>query len=199
MQKPRRYFIDVAKVPTAFPTHRHPAEFWAAVGRSVATFGFLEETLRKAIFSFTATRSYPEDEISAAFERWLPTLERALSDQLGNLIDTYAKAVREHGCSTIENLSELVADLKAASVVRNVICHGSWGLPDGAGSAVPLFVNRKSEIFETSIDVEYLERLQRHTAELACDVIDSVTQMGWQFPGSSGPGMSIMIANSEDR
>jgi hypothetical protein len=67
-----RFRVDFDKLPAQFPTHRHPVEFWEALGRVVATFGFLEETLGKAIFSFTATRQYPDTEIQAAYERSLP-------------------------------------------------------------------------------------------------------------------------------
>jgi hypothetical protein len=31
----------------------------------------------------------------------------------------------------------------------------------------------------------------RHVAELVCVVVSSVTHMGWQFPGSHGPGLPI--------
>ena len=189
-----RHITDFANLPKLFPTHRHSSGFWEALGRAVATFGFLEEVLGKAIFSFTATRNYPESELSNAYEKWLPTLERALSDQLHSLIDVYAKAVRDHDGSTIENLSDLVTDLKAATVIRNVICHGSWDVPDDVGRSLPFFVNRRLEKFETPIDVLYLERLQIHTTELACAVIDTVTHMGWRFPGSTGPGLPIMEA-----
>jgi hypothetical protein len=95
----------------------------------VATFGFLEETLGKAIFSFTATRDYPEEELEAAFEKWLPTLQRALSDPLGSLIKSYGKAVRENRKATISNLDELLDDLREASSIRNVLCHASWRPP----------------------------------------------------------------------
>jgi hypothetical protein len=192
MKEPRRHVVDVDKLPRGFPTNRHSPEFWEALGRAVATFGFLEEALGKAIFSFTAMRSYPDDQIEAAYCRWLKTLERALSDPLGNLIEVYGKAVRDHSDASIENLDELLNDLRAASVVRNVICHGSWGVPDETGRSVPLFVNKRFERFEVPIDIAYLDQLQRHAAELVCAVINTVTHMGWQFPGSSGPGEPII-------
>jgi hypothetical protein len=191
MDEPRRHVVDVDRLPLRFPTHRHSSDFWQALGRAVATFGFLEETLGKAIFSFTAMRSYPDEQIEEAYRSWLKTLERALSDPLGNLIDSYGRAVRDHGNASIENLDELIADLRSAAVIRNVICHGSWGMPDDAGRSLPLFVNKRIEKFETPIDTAYLDQLQRHTAELACAVINTVTHMGWQFPGSSGPGDPI--------
>jgi hypothetical protein len=42
------------KLPPSFPTQAHAPAFWEALGRAVATFGFLEETLGKAIFAFTS-------------------------------------------------------------------------------------------------------------------------------------------------
>jgi hypothetical protein len=183
--------IDTQRLPTDFPTHKHAPEFWEALGRTVATFGFLEEILGKAIFSFTATRRVPPNEAQAVCEKWLPTLERALSDPLGGLIDSYTKAVRANTGTTITNIDELVENLRKASVIRNVLCHGSWKIPDKEGKCLPLFVNNKKEVFHTSIDVAYLKQVQRHVAELICAVISSVTTMGWQFPGSNGPGLPI--------
>ena len=55
--------------------------------------------------------------------------------------------------AVIENRRERIAsDLRAAAVIRNVICHGSWGMPDDAGRSLPLFVNKRIEKFETPID-----------------------------------------------
>jgi len=188
----KRFVVDVAGLPEGFPTHLHSFEFWAELGQVVATFGFLEETLGKAIFSFTGTREYPDAELAAAYEKWLPTLKRAISDALGGLIDSYGSAVRTHGKATISNLDDLLTDLRNASAVRNVLCHGSWRPPDALGRSLPLYVNRKDEIFETSIDIAFLRQTRAHVVELACAVINTVTHMGWQFPGSSGPGVPIL-------
>lgn len=188
----KRFIIDNRKLPESFPTHRHGGEFWEALGRTVATYGFLEETLGKAIFSFTATREIPDEQLQAEFEKWLPTLQRALSDPLGGLIDTYGKAVRANENSTITNLDNLLEDLRKAATLRNVLCHGSWRVPDARGFSVPLFVDKKNRKFDTPIDVAYLRQTQKHVVELTCAVISTVTHMGWQFPGSSGPGIPIV-------
>lgn len=187
----KRFIVDRNNLPADYPTHRHSAEFWEALGRVVATFGFLEETLGKAVFSFTATRRIPEDEIEAEYKKWLPTLEKALSDPLGGLIESYGRAVRANGEATITNLDALLDDLRKASSIRNVICHGSWRVPDECGRSTPFFVNKKGEIFETPIGVAYLHQLRAHTVELVCEVVNTVTHMGWQFPGSSSPGDPI--------
>jgi len=191
MDEPKRYIVDCNALPEKFPTHLHESGFWESLGRAVATFGFLEETLAKAIFSFTATKPYNEEEVHQAYDNWLPKLERALSDQLWNLTNSYGKAVREHPDSTIGNLDVLLEQLKEVSKIRNVICHGSWRLPNSDGASVPFFVNRQQERFETPMDTQFLDQVQQNTMELICAVINTVTHMGWQFPGSKGPGKQV--------
>lgn len=187
----RRTVIDQYNLPPMFPTHRHDPKFWEHLGRAIASFGFLEEILGRAIFAFTATRRYSETEIEAAYEAWESKLERALTDQLVNLAEAYGKAARDNPDTTTKNISDLVDHIKDAAVIRNVLCHGSWPPPDVSGASIPYFVNRKKEIFETPIDVAYLRQVQAHTSELSCHVIDTVTHMGWQFPGNAGPGKPI--------
>lgn len=188
----QRSMIDQSRVPEDFPTHELDSSFCELLGRTIATFGFLEEVLGKAIFAFTATTEYSEDEIQEAYSKWIPKLERAMSDPLGGLIDTYGKAVRDHSGATIQNLDDLLFDLNAASKMRNVLCHGSWRYPDHNGASVPFFVSRQKEIFETPIDTIFLNNLRRHAVELICAVINTVTHMGWQFPSTSGPGEVIV-------
>jgi uncharacterized protein (DUF2132 family) len=83
--------VDLEALPEMFPTHFHDAIFWEWLGRTISTFCFLEDVLGRAIFSFTATRQYDEKKVQKAYEEWLPRLERALSDPLGGLIDSYAR------------------------------------------------------------------------------------------------------------
>jgi len=187
----KQYVVESEALPKLFPTHQHEAAFWENLGRTIATFGFLEEILSKAIFSFTATKSYSEEAAMQAYEKWLPQLENSLTDQIWNLTESYGKAVREHPQSTIENLDELLEHLKESSRIRNVLCHGSWRAPDPNGASIPFFVNRKKEIFETPIDNRFLLQVQKHVKELICSVINTVTQMGWQFPGGNGLGKPI--------
>jgi hypothetical protein len=190
--KVNRSVIDQNKLPPMFPTHRHSPQFWEQLGRTIATYGFLEEVLGKAIFAFTATRKYSTNEIDAAYQTWLPQLERALTDQLWNLAESYGKAAHDNPNTTTKNVDELVEHIKNATVIRNVLCHGSWRTPNAQGASVPLFVNRQKQVFDTAIDIRYLVQVQTHVAELACNVMDSVTHMGWQFPGAAGPGTAIM-------
>ncbi|EKE18848.1 MAG: hypothetical protein ACD_9C00214G0002 [uncultured bacterium] len=187
MEKNKKfYIIDQKQLPNQYPTHKHAPEFWEALGRAVATFGFLEEVLGKVIFVLTGTRPFEESEIDRAYKELLPRLERALSDPLGGLINSFENAVKEHPDAKKCNIKELVKDLREASKVRNVICHGSWRIPDSAGASLPLFVNSKMKIVDTKIDCAFLYQLQKHANCLACWVIDVVTCSGLPFPWRFG-------------
>lgn len=186
----KRFIVDLDKLPNGYPTHSHSAEFWEALGRTIATFGFLEEVLCKAIFAFTSTRSYSDEDLDDAYTDWIAKLERSISDTLSPLICTYGKAVREHPEATLSNLTDLLDNLHAASRIRNVLCHGSWRTPDAQGASTPFYVNKQKERFATAIDRAWLDAMRDHVAKLACAVINSVTHMGYQFPGSSSPGTS---------
>ena len=189
----KRSGVDVKSLPANFPTQLHSPTFWEAFGRAVATFSFLEDTLGKAIFSFTATREYPEEDVEAAFQKWLPTLRQALSDPLGGLIGSYGNAVRENPKATISHLDELLEDLRKAATVRNVLCHGSWcRQPDHHGRSVPFFVSNRNETYKTPIGVGFLVDARRDATALVCAVMNTVTDMGWQFPGTNGPGTPIL-------
>lgn len=189
------HVIDLAQIPDDWPTHRHDSLFWNRLGRCVATFGFLEEMLGKAIFAFTATTEVVDLDLEAAYAAWVPKMKKALTDQLGALIGSYESAVVKHQAESPAGFENLVANLRDASRIRNVICHGSWGAPDQDGRSLPFFVNRKDVVWKGAMDVTYLTQLQRHTAELAAEVISTVTTHGWQFPGSHGPGRPIWKRN----
>ncbi|HIP23657.1 MAG TPA: hypothetical protein EYG79_08720 [Rhodobacteraceae bacterium] len=185
--------VDIENLPQNFPTHRQSAEFWEHLGRTVATFGFLEEILGKAIFAMTATTQYSEETINDEYQKWFPKLEKALFDPLGSLIDSFGKAVKVNKSATIspDDRKSLLADLRSASKIRNVLCHGSWRSAGDTSTARPFYINRQKEIFETDIDLGFLSQTAIHVTELACHIINTVTHMGYQFPGSNGPGEAI--------
>lgn len=188
---PKPAVIDRGALPLTFPTQHHKSEFWEQLGRTTATFGFLEETLAKAIFAFTATTEYSEEEVQNVLANWPDQLKRALSDTLYPLAEVYGKVVRQHQDSVLENLDDLINDIKRVADLRNAIAHGSWHAPDAEGKSELFFFNRRAKKFDTRIDTAYLMRLQVHLVDLICAVINSVTAMGWQFPGGAGPGEEI--------
>jgi hypothetical protein len=172
-------------LPVLFPTHVHSPLFWEQLGRTIATFGYLEKVLKKAIFTFTATRTYDAHEMEKQLEQWQKKLGSTLGGQLSNLATDYRAAIKGNQNSTVQDVDELVEKISQANKTRNILCHASWGVPDAEGKSVPFFLTKNFEVCETPMDVQYLRQVQEHVANLACDVIDTVTQMGWQFPGVS--------------
>ncbi|MGB3469426.1 MAG: hypothetical protein WBA51_01220 [Erythrobacter sp.] len=196
---PAGYIADVSSLPVDFPTHLHDPEVWEELGRTIATFGFLEETLGNAIFAFSATTEYSEEAIAEALEGWLGQLEKALTDTLGAKIDAYAKVVKANGKLKMDSFDKLIDDLREASRLRNVLSHGSWQVPNKDGASRVKFVNRKMLVFDSLMDAAFLKQTREAAAELAVHVINTVTVMGWRFPGSNGPGETIWKLASETR
>ena len=188
--------VDLDALPADYPTHRHEPVFWEKLGRTVATFGFLEEILGRAIYAFTAKKQSAEADSDAAFQAWLRNpegLERALTDPLAALIDQLARVVEEYSDARTGGIEDLIDHLRKASRMRNVLCHGSRGIPDETGASKPLFVERKGEaMFDTAIDEAFLNQVRQHVVELACAAVNLVTNMGWQFPGSLGPERPVL-------
>ena len=125
------HLVNRDGLPENFPTHRHAPDFWTELGRTVATFGFLEQTLGKAIFALTATQPHDSGDVSAAYEAWLPKLQRAVSDPLGGLIDTYGKALKDHPDPNFKNPQALLDDLPLDRPVEvQALAHAAGGLQD---------------------------------------------------------------------
>lgn len=185
------HIIDREKLPVDYPTHAQSAQFWEELGRTIAVFGFLEEMLGKAIFALTGMKEFDPEGDPDAFGDWIKTLEKALVDQLGGLILAYERALAANDKTKGRNYAGFIDDLKKVKDIRNVLCHGSWGKPDDQGKTVPKFVNRKLAVFDTPVGIEFLRTTRKEVVHLTCAVLDSVTSLGFQFPGSESPGQVL--------
>lgn len=97
MTEPIIFIVDRDNLPKHYPTHRHTSTFWEGLGRTVATFSFLEDILKRAIFALSATRAYSSElELLTAYEKWNSKLETTLTDTLRKLSITYHTATQAH-------------------------------------------------------------------------------------------------------
>lgn len=193
---PKGHVIDRDKLHADYPTQFHDSVFWEELGRTVATFGFIEEMLGKAIFALTGAKEFDPEGEPDALNEWIKTLEKALTDQLGGLVVSYERALAENERTKSNDYSAQLAELREAKDIRNALCHGSWDIPDDQGRAVPKFVNRKLMIFETPVDVQFLKQTRSALRHIICDILDSVTSVGYQFPGSGSPGGATLASSS---
>lgn len=204
-KKPTPSYIDFETLPELFPTHKHSAEFWEVLGRTVGTFGYVEQILKDAILAITAVQPVSEAEFGDAYQNWLKTVNETITAPMGVLIKKFENAVRENPKTEKKDVDWLICELEKAKSYRDVICHGAWlGDPDEDGKSIPRFVKKdmtaklsKSDplqgklLFETEVNAEFIEAVRTSVVELACEIINVVTLMGYQFPGSNGPGKPI--------
>lgn len=183
-------YLDAARLPEWWPTDRHPPEFWESLGRTVATFGFLEETLFKAVFAIVGTKPVAPGNEQREIVAFRKLLERCLSDPLGPPISKFETALQQNPAAY--RIDGLVQDLRDAAALRNALCHGSWRPPDDTGHCSLFYFNKSGEFFDQVISLEVLMGTQARIAGLIGDVMNSVTQMGYQFPGVVGPGKAIL-------
>jgi len=188
------HIVDIDNLVADYPTHLHQPEFWEALGRTIATYGFLEEILGKAIRALTGTTPYDGDSTEAAkkaaIEAWGKVLEKAVYDTLGALIGSFKKAAEQHDGTIVKNLDDLIEELREAAKIRNVLCHGSWPPPNDKQQSIPKFVNRALGVFDTPVDIAFLSQTQRAVIELVCDVMNSVTHLGYQFRDINSPALT---------
>jgi hypothetical protein len=152
---------------------RLPGEMAEALGHAVASFGFLEEALKRAIFSLTRQDIEPADE--AALERWLRRMEEIADDTLGTLIDSFLAAARRAG---VEDHAQLAADLAATRLMRNLLCHASWRPGAQPGHWHPTFINTKGERHPHDMTPADLHAVQAETLRLARRVVSIMRATG---------------------
>ncbi|WP_444454006.1 hypothetical protein ACTTAI_02475 [Rhodobacter capsulatus] len=184
-------YLDIDQMPEAWPTNRLSSEFWAELGRTVATFGFLEECLSKAYFALSARTPCLPENAEQAVADWQKTLEQAVSEPLGKRIQLFEKACRSHPDVDPEKHERLFVELGRGKELRDVICHASWSNCTSSCSAYPLFVSRKMNVLQQEINIGFLQTTRRATAEQILGVINVVTMLGYRFPGTNGPGEDI--------
>lgn len=184
--------MDTGQMPENFPTNLHDKEFWEWLGRLVATFGYLEVVLKKAIYYFQTSRPYPEKEIDEAYQTWELKFQSVLSGTLTKLVDAYQVAVIAHPeASPGTGFPAVLEDLRRVAKLRNALCHANWPPPDENGASLPYVLDRKLNEFATPVDVAYLKKSQQEVAWLANEVGSTLTSMGMILPGTNSSGTSL--------
>ena len=81
--------IDKTALDPLFPTQKHHGKLWEELGRVIAAFGFLEETLFKAIFVYAEKRLSSDIHISQERKRFNKQLLETASEPLVKLIGKF--------------------------------------------------------------------------------------------------------------
>lgn len=170
--------INREALPPYFPTHHHPPELWEHLGRVIATFGFLENTLKRAITILVIKRKYPSWEAAEAdYESQISKLSGYLNKPLVNLAETYGKTLHEYSKNKANKYAYLVGEIKQAAEIRNALCHAAW-LPPNKEEECKIMsfkINKEGVfVFDTKINIAYLQKVHLHIEELICDLVESI-------------------------
>lgn len=142
------------------PWHELPPPLAAQLGLTIASFGHLEDMLKRAIFALD------RDRLSGAirehdFRQWLRRMDHVAADSLGTLIDRLDRTLIREGRGD----PDLSADLDEIKTWRNLLCHATWQ-PEATGWK-PLFVNTRGEVHDRTMDESDLAAIRAMTLDAA--------------------------------
>lgn len=140
--------------------HVLPAPLAAELGWTIASFGHLEDMLKRAIFALD------RDRLSGGirecdFRQWLRRMDHVAADSLGTLIERLERTMAREGQSD----RDLIGQLDEIKTWRNLLCHAAWReAADGAGWQ-PVFANTRGEIYDGTLDGDDLAAIRAMTLD----------------------------------
>lgn len=150
-----------------------PDDFAAALGHAVAGFGFLEEALKRTLYSISA-RQLGENAAEHVVQAWLVRMQAVADDSMGTLIDQFRIAIRD---INLANGSDLIAALNHIKQQRNLLCHASWYPADGH-AWTPCFINTKGEAFAKDLTLDDLITIRTETLKIAAEIVGIMRRTG---------------------
>lgn len=153
--------------------HRLPDDMAAAIGHAVSGFGFLEEALKRALYSLTR-KELGEDAPEAKVQAWVNRIEEIADDSLGTLIQAFGAAMRKSGPSE----KALLADMEALRLQRNLLCHASWRTIPESSKWHPTFINTRGESYPEDLDANDINAIHDKTLAIAAQVVAIMRQTG---------------------
>lgn len=154
--------------------HRLPDDMASAIGHAVSGFGFLEEALKRAMFSLTR-QGLGEDASEEELEKWLQRMEDIADDSLGTLIDGFVALIK----SAQEDDPHIIAnELRELRLKRNLLCHASWRPGATPGHWHPTFINTKGKRYPGEMNAADIDEIHERTLKTARRVVSIMRATG---------------------
>lgn len=139
-----------------------PADFAAGLGQCVASFGWLEEIIKRAIYALDRAR-LADDLTPEELQAWLTRMGSLADDSLGTLIEQLDAAMRRHpGLRDRNRITDRLGEIR---LYRNLLCHASWRPTERKTHWHPAFVSARGEVQPVPMALEDLERIRAQTVE----------------------------------
>ena len=155
--------------------HALPPDFAAALGQSVAAFGWLEEILKRTLYALDRAR-LADDLSEAELQHWLDHIGQIADDSLGTLIEQLDAAMRRH--PGLQGRDRITARLSEAKLVRNLLCHASWRPTDDPARWHPACVGTRGRVHDNALSLRDLERIRQDTIEMGLQVLHVMRATG---------------------
>ncbi|RDW12528.1 hypothetical protein [Paracoccus thiocyanatus] len=145
-----------------------PADFAAALGHCVASFGWLEEIIKRTIYALDRAR-LADDLSEAELQIWLTRMGAIADDSMGTLIDQLDAAMRRYpGLRDRNKITDRLGEIR---LERNLLCHASWRPAEDRARWHPAFVNTRGEVQRQPLGIDDLERIRESTVEIGTRVL----------------------------
>ncbi len=165
--------LDRAIFHPDWPLSRDNSAFWEELGKAVAAFGYLENTLVSACYSLTPPPADPRNiraEQIPAHLQWYAEVEAFRADSLHVLAGRFDKLLRKDGRVPHTVRDELRKRLEELRHWRNSLCHGAWFGFSGDGDGVLSHYTMKNKQVTQFPPMVSLKDL----AELRARVVDAI-------------------------
>ena len=131
--------INTDILPQDWPLSKGNPAFWEELGKTVAAFGYLEDTLGQTCYTLAGTperETMARDEGIEAFSKWFEELDASLTDGMHTLTRKLDEILEEDRRIPHAVRTDLVKQLDELRPWRNALCHGAWFGFSGNGSGV---------------------------------------------------------------
>ena len=174
--------------PPNWPTHKGSEALWEELGRTVATFGMLEDTLARAQFAVTGQQQQVEGvELERQMQTWASELIKGLIEPLKPLGGKLAAAWKAADGELTDGHRAIANEIRVLADERNRLCHGAWIAFEQPDQGTVRYFARKFDVGGVYLEtrsVQDLAEIRGRVKAVIEDVIaDTEARTNRPFPG----------------
>ena len=179
--------INRDNLPADWPVDQGEPVFWQELGRTVATFGYLEDVLASTCYALLATpenATSARDEGDEAVSRWFNRMTRSQTDSMHGLTRELDRVLREDQRVPHAVREDLVTRLNKLRPWRNALCHGAWlGFGDDGSATLHHLYNDDGVpvAFPSKITLKDLSDIRARTVDTTIRVAEAASIGGAGF------------------